>query len=113
MARRNMLHAPDIFRFQRVQRHGHRTGAYVRLYLQGKLRFPVRVNEHDGILAALAHLAFDLVQGVFIYPARREPPRPLAHRTEPPYRVLLHGYMARRELDFRGLGSVPRRADQP
>ena len=40
VARRNMLHAPDIFRFQRVQRHGHRTGHMFGFTFKENFDFP-------------------------------------------------------------------------
>src|SRR3712207_7196465 len=48
-------------RFQRLFRHGDRTGIDVRVRVPEKLRLAVSIAINHRLLAALAHLAFDLV----------------------------------------------------
>src|SRR5439155_635141 len=55
VARRDLLHAPDILRFLGVLGHGDRTRAYVRISIHREFRLSPRVDVGSGILAALAH----------------------------------------------------------
>ena len=48
---------PDLLRFLRLFRYGHRPGTDVRLRVPEELRFAVPGREHHRLLAALAHLA--------------------------------------------------------
>ena len=73
LARRRLLHAPDLFRFLRLLGHGHRPGPDVRLPFPRELPLAVRRRHGAGILAALAHLALDLVSRLPVRAARREP----------------------------------------
>ena len=51
----------DLFRLQRIQRHGHRYGADVRLPFPGEFRLPLCGGEHKGFLDPLAYLTFFVV----------------------------------------------------
>ena len=60
--------AAFLFRLLRVQRHGHRPGADVRLCVPGELQLPLHLPLSGGVLAAVAHLPDHLVPGVRLLP---------------------------------------------
>ena len=72
-------------------------------------RWPYIARERPGVLAALAHLAVDLVPRLPVHPARRQPRSAGAAVSQPRARVLPLRPLARRELELRGLGPVARR----
>jgi len=61
------------------------------------------------ILAPLAHLALDLVSGLRLYPTRRKSGRNVDARPKHNGDFPAKRTLARRELEFRDLGHVPRR----
>ncbi len=67
------LRVPDLLRFQRILRHGHRAGTDDGLHVREELRQPVPVRLDHRVLAPLAHLALDLAARLPLHPARREP----------------------------------------
>ncbi len=69
--RRAGLHGADLLRLLRLQRHGDRAGADVRLQVPGELRPPLLVRLPDRLLAALAHHPVALVPGLRVHPAGR------------------------------------------
>ena len=71
-------------------------------------RWPYVGDQRDGVLAALAHLAVDLVPRLPLHPARRQPREPGAPLPQPGHRVLPVRPVARRELELRHLGPVAR-----
>ena len=73
VARRRLLHAPDLLRLLGLLGHGHRPGPHVRLHLPGELPLPLRRFVGAGLLEALAHLAVVLVPRLPLHPARRQP----------------------------------------
>ncbi len=73
VARRGLLHAADLLRLLRLLGHGDRPRADVRLPLPGELPLALRRGERAGLLAALAHLALDLVPRLPLRAARRQP----------------------------------------
>ena len=73
LARRRLLHAADLLRFLRLLRHGDRPRADVRLPLSGELPLALHRRDRAGVLAALAHLAVDVVPRLPLRAARRQP----------------------------------------
>ena len=74
---------------------------------------PYLSRAHHAILAALAHLAVDLVARLPLHPARRQPARAVRTLREPDDRVPADRALARRRLDLRALGRLPRPLPQP
>ena len=73
--------------------------------LPRELRLPVHRRSDPRVLAALAHLAVDLVPRLPLHPARRQPARRAARPTRNLVdRVPAVRPLARRELDLRALG---------
>ena len=98
------LRLPDLFRLQRLLRHGDRARPDVRLRLREKLRFALPRGIDHRFLAALAHLAFHLAARISLRPARREsegqaPDLHQSRRHDATRRAL-----ARRLVEFRHLG---------
>jgi alginate O-acetyltransferase complex protein AlgI len=67
------LYAPDLFRFQRLFRHGRRPGPDARVPVPAELPFALQIRLHDRILAALAHLAVVVAAGLPLHSAGRKP----------------------------------------
>ena len=61
------------------------------------------------LLAAVAHVPDLLVPGLFVYPPGRQPGRHRQDHPEPPDRLVLHGLLARGQLEFHPVGTVLRR----
>ena len=100
----------DLLRLLRLLRHGDRARADVRLPLPGELRPPVLVRLDHRLLAALAHDAVALVPRLRLHPARRQSRGTPAQTLRNLCIVfVLTGALARRELDVRPLGPLPRR----
>ena len=76
LARHRLLHAADLLRLLRLLGHGDRPRPDVRLPLSRELPLAVRRRPASGVLAALAHLAVDLVPRLPLHPARRQPRQP-------------------------------------
>ena len=76
-----------------------------------ELQLPVhRAQSITRVLAALAHLAVDLVPRLSVHPAGRQPARRAPRLRQPRHRVPAVRAVARRELDRSSLwGAVPRR----
>src|SRR5262249_15010449 len=103
----DLLHVPDLLRFLRLFRHGHRASPHVWLHLPRELRSPLCVPIDNRVLATLAHLTLKLVSRLCVYPAGREPAPSLAGLSQPVHRLLALRLLARSELELRGLGPVP------
>ncbi len=73
------LRVPNLFRLQRLLRHGDRARPHVRLRLREKFRFALSRGIDHRFLAALAHLAFHLAARIPLRPARRQPARAPPH----------------------------------
>ena len=109
VARHRLLHAADLLRFLRLLRHGDRPRAHVRLPVPRELPVPLHRRHRAGVLAALAHVALDLVPRLPLRAARRQPRRTGADLPQSGHGVLPVRPLARRELELRHLGPVPRR----
>lgn len=70
--RRGRLFIPDLFRFFRVLRYGHRAGRAVRLSFSGKFQLSLPVEKHDGVLAQMAYFSGNLVPGIRLYSFGRQ-----------------------------------------
>ena len=70
--------------------------------------YPYVAASVQRFLAALAHLALDVVPRLSLRAARREPRHAAARLSESDDRVLPVRALARRELDVRGVGPLPR-----
>ena len=81
LARTRLLHAADLLRLLRLLRHGDRPDAHVRLPHPRELQLPVRRAQRARVLAALAHLAVELVPRLPLHPARRQSRRRASART--------------------------------
>ena len=79
LVRRTGLRVPDLLRFLRLFRHGHRPGTDVRLRVPQEFRFTVQGREHHGLLAALAHLAEYVLARLSLHSSWRQPQGPAAH----------------------------------
>ena len=69
---------PDLFRFLRLHRHGHRHGAAARLPFPGEFPPAVSRLQHHRFLASLAHLAVALAARLSLHSAGRQSARPAA-----------------------------------
>ena len=106
VARRRRVRASDLLRLLGLLGHGDRHGPDVRLSLPRELPPPLRVAIRLGVLATVARLDGNVVPGLRLLPARREPradPRPAA--PQPARRLVPHRSLARRRLDVRLLGA--------
>ena len=100
----------DLRGFLRLQRHRHRHRQTLWHPAHDQLQDAVLLPRHRGVLAALAHLALDVVPRLPLHSARRFARgeveiRPQRLRHLPGERIL-----ARRQLDVHRLGRHPRRA---
>ena len=66
------LRVPDLLRFLRLFRHGHRPGTDDRLRVPEEFRFSLQGREHHGLLAALAYLAEYVLARLSLHSSRRE-----------------------------------------
>ena len=64
---------PDLLRFQRLQRHGHRPRGAAGLPLSAEFRPALPRRQPAGILAALAHFAVVMAARLPLQAARRQP----------------------------------------
>ena len=97
--------AADLLRLLRLLRHGHRPGADVRLRLPRELRLALPRRSHHRVLAALAHLAVELVPRLPLHPARRQPRGRAADLLQPDDHDLPRRPLARGELELRRSGA--------
>src|SRR5206468_9511338 len=74
--------------------------------LSGKLPLAVRRLERAGVLAALAHVALELVPRLSLRAARRQSRVAGAHLRQSRRGLLSLRLVARRELELRGMGTV-------
>ena len=109
VGRRLRLRRPDLRRLLRLLRHRARHRALVRLRADRQLQPPLHRAQPDRFLAALAHLAVDLVPRLRLHPARRQPRALARTRDQPAGDVSALGPVARRELELRAVGRLPRR----
>ncbi len=102
------LRLPDLLRFLRLFRHGHRAGSDDRLRVPEEFRFPLSGREHHRLLAALAHLAEYVLARLSLHSARGQPQGAPAHLRQPDRRHAAGRALAWRELDVRRVGGVSR-----
>jgi hypothetical protein len=69
---------------------------------------PYLAHQYRRVLEALAHFAFELAEGLSLYPARRQPPRRRAHLSQHDYRHGPRWPMAWGQLELPNLGSLSR-----
>ena len=67
------MHFSFILTFLRYSDMAIGLGRYVWLPLPGKFQLSIYIEEHYGVLAALAHFAWYLVPGLCVYSAGRQP----------------------------------------
>ncbi len=72
LVRLGRLRLPNLFRFQRLLRHGDRAWSDARIRLREKFRFALPLGIDHRFLAALAHLALHLAARISLHPARRQ-----------------------------------------
>lgn len=77
--------------------------------LPGKLPLSLHRHQHHGFLAALAYHPEHLVQGICLYPPGREPEGPGQANPQHPDRLAADRHLARRRLEFCGVGPLFRR----
>ncbi|CAA9333937.1 MAG: Probable poly(beta-D-mannuronate) O-acetylase, partial [uncultured Frankineae bacterium] len=109
VARRAGLHAADLLRLLRLLRHGDRARPHDRLPAARELLPSVLRGVGHRLLAPLAHVAVALVPRLRLHPARRQPRLVAADLPQPVHGVPAHRDLARRRVDLRGVGLVPRR----
>ena len=85
-----------------------RPRAGIRLPLPGKLQVSLHLKDHFGVLAPLAHLTLDLVQGLPLHTPGRQPAWAQKDHSEPRLRIHRNRDLARPGLDLHGLGSAQR-----
>ena len=107
---RHIVRRADLCRLLGLQRHRHRLGPIVEHQAQTQLPLPVLLSQYEGIVAAVAHLADDLVQALCVFPVGRFPSRPLAHGIQHNGGVLALRFVARSRLDVRDMGYCQRPA---
>ena len=109
VARPRLLHAADLLRLLRLFGHGDRPHAHVRLPHPREFQLSVHRAQHPRVLAALAHLAVELVPRLPVHSARRQPARRAARLRQSRDRVPAVRTLARRELAVRAVGRLARR----
>ncbi len=80
-----------------------------RVSFPGKLPAAVSCCQHYGFLAALAHVALALAARLPLYTVGGEPPRRPANLSQPYAYDAAGRAVARRQLELRDLGRIPRR----
>ena len=81
-------------------------------HFPGQLPAAVPGIQHHGLLAALAHFAFDVAARLSVHPAGRQPARALDDLSQPDAHHAAGRAVARRELELRDLGRLSWRAAQ-
>ena len=99
-----LLRVPDILRLLRLFAHRERRCGRARFPPNGQLQASVPRNFAEGVLAALAHIAFDVVHGLRLHSARRQQVRRAPPCIQPVRHFPPQRNMARRELDVHRLG---------
>src|SRR5262249_18784751 len=108
LGRSARLHLPALLRFLRLFGHGHRAVAPVRRVAAAQFQLALQVRFNHRFLARLAHDAVALPPRLSVRAVGRQPPGCHAALSQP------HDYhapwrpVARRKLDFRGLGWAAR-----
>ena len=69
------LRSPDLLRFLRLLRHGHRHGSAARLPFPAEFPPTVSGLQHHRLLASLAHFALALAPRLSVHPSGRKSPR--------------------------------------
>src|ERR1700675_911 len=110
VALRPWLYLPAVLRFLRLQRYGRRTRAVVRDTAASKLQFPLQGPRSFRLLAALAYFALDGSARLFVYSPGWRTGRRVAYLPERDDHHVIGGIVARRRLDFRRVGGLPRGA---
>ena len=110
LVRRHRLCLPDLLRFQRLLGHGDRARPDDGIRVRQEFRFAVQVAIDHRILAALAHFALDLLARLSVPAARREPQRSSSNLRQPPGRHADWRTVARRLVEFSGVGRAAWRA---
>ena len=87
---------------------GHRAGhgTVARVRAGAELQPPLHLAQPHGLLAPLAHFPVELVPGLRLHPAGRQPGRRPAARGQPDGHVPGFGPVARRQLELRALGPL-------
>ncbi len=102
------LHAANLFRFLRLFRHGDRAGAVVRHPAAGEFPLALQGRLDHRFLAALAHHAVALPARLSLHSARRQPARRAAPLSEFAGDDAARRALARRRLEFSGVGRPAR-----
>src|SRR5439155_12159096 len=110
MARPARLRVPDLFRLQRLLRHGHRPGPALRHRAAPELQQPVQGGVAERLLAALAHDAVIMAARLPLHHARRQPLLARAAASERDGHDGARRPLARGQLDVRGVGRLARGA---
>ncbi len=109
VVRLGRLLVPDLFRFQRLLRHGDRARAHARVRFREEFRFALSRGIDHRFLAALAHLALHLAARISLHSAGRKSRHALAHLRQPRHHDVARRALARRVVEFRHLGRDARR----
>ena len=104
--RHNCVCVPDLFRFFRLFRYGHRHGTDDRAALSRKLQLSLHIPHGYGVLAAVAYVARHLFPRLCVHPARRQPEGKSARVSEPLHRLGTYRPLARGELELCALGAL-------
>ena len=110
VARRRFLHFPDLRRLFGLLRHRHRHRQAVRSEADAQLQRAVFLARHRGVLAAVAHLAHDMVSRLHLHPARRKPRLKSEGGSQHVHNLPRERFLARRRLDVHRMGRISRNA---
>src|SRR4029453_17739333 len=103
------LRSADLLRLLRLHRHRTRSGAALRLSLAGQFQLAVSGDLGAGLLAALAHDAVAVPEGLSLRAAGWQPAWLVAHQPQSDADDALGRLVARRELVVSAMGRHPRR----
>ena len=102
------IRVPDLRRLRRLLEHRARHLEDDGDRAAGELPLSVLRADAAGILASLAHQSLDLAPGLSVHSTRRQPGAGLADRPQPAHHDGARRAVARRGLDVRALGPLPR-----
>ena len=107
-ARDVLLRVPDILRLLRI--FAHRQGRCGSAWIPADGQLQASVSRHfaEGILAALAHIAFNMVYGLCLHSSWRQQMRSVSPCVQSVHYLSAKRNMARRELDVCRMGRNPR-----
>src|SRR5215471_7899580 len=108
MAWRGCLYDTDLLRFLGVFGYGHRVRPDARVRAADQFQLSLYRDFDTRLLETLAYLPFDMVPGLSVHSAGREPKVRVAYALQPRDSLLSLWSMARREVAFCGLGFVSR-----